>query len=303
MDLKKLFGFEGKNVFISGSASGMSKAATELLLELGANVYAVDINPIELPVKEAYQADLSDKAQIDEVLAKLPDQIDALFLCHGISQFPGIELKVQLVNFYSQKYITEQLLPKISDKGSITYIASVGGFGWQQVYKEAIELFELPSWDDALEWYDEHKELYAGEKAYTFAKQSLLSYVSKKCTDPAFIGRKIRINAINPGDTITGLTDDFNKSTGRGDAEAGAKAIESIFLASWDGYAASPEDMGYPLVVLGSDICSYVSGQMLYIDYGLTTGWTSGALLANKEVNIQDKSAESSDMQALGDYE
>ena len=44
MDLKKLFGYVGKTVVITGSASGMSKAATELLLELGANVYAIDIN-------------------------------------------------------------------------------------------------------------------------------------------------------------------------------------------------------------------------------------------------------------------
>ena len=41
MDLKKLFGFEGKNVVITGAASGMSKSATELLIELGANVYAI----------------------------------------------------------------------------------------------------------------------------------------------------------------------------------------------------------------------------------------------------------------------
>lgn len=31
MDLKKLFGYEGKTVVITGSASGMSKSATELL--------------------------------------------------------------------------------------------------------------------------------------------------------------------------------------------------------------------------------------------------------------------------------
>lgn len=51
MDLKKLFGYEGKNVVITGAASGMSRSATELLLELGANVYAIDVNSIDLPVK------------------------------------------------------------------------------------------------------------------------------------------------------------------------------------------------------------------------------------------------------------
>lgn len=145
MDLKKLFGFEGKTVVITGAASGMSKSATELLLELGANVYAVDINPIDLPVKKVYQADLSKKEEIDQVLMDLPNQIDALFLCHGIAAFPGNELLVQKVNFYSQKYMTEQLLDRISDHGSVTFIASVGGFGWQQVYDKAVELINIPT--------------------------------------------------------------------------------------------------------------------------------------------------------------
>ena len=85
MDLKKIFGYEGKTVVITGSASGMSKSATELLLELGAEVYAIDINPIDLPVKKAYKADLSNKEEIDKVIEDLPDKIDALFLCHGIA--------------------------------------------------------------------------------------------------------------------------------------------------------------------------------------------------------------------------
>ncbi len=291
MDFKKLFGYEGKNVVITGSASGMSKAATELLLELGAKVYAIDINPINLPVTKAYQADLSDKDQIDRVLSEpdFPQKIDALFLCHGIAGFKGRELLVQKVNFYSQKYITEQLLPHISDHGSVTYIASVGGFGWQQIYPKAVELIRLKSWDEAMAWYQAHpKEI---ESSYVFAKQCLLSYVTYQCMSKDFIGRKIRINAINPGDTTTGLTDDFNKSTSpTGNAEEGAKMIENIFLKSWNGYAAEPKDMGYPMVVIGSDICSYMSGQLIYIDYGLTSSWTSMALLNANQKTIEELS-------------
>lgn len=291
MDLKSLFGYASKNVVISGAASGMSRAATELLLELGANVYAVDINPIDLPVTKAIQADLSKKEEIDNVISLLPEKIDALFLCHGIAQFPGRELLVQKVNFYGQKYMTECLLDRISDHGSVTYIASVGGFGYETVYDKAVELINLKTWDEAMEWYQNHQDLI--ESAYVFSKQCLLSYVTYKCMDKSFIDRKIRINAINPGDTTTGLTDDFNKSTGNGDAEAGAIAIENIFLKSWNGYAALPKDMGYPMVVVGSDICSYMSGQLIYIDYGLTSSWKSGALLQANQKSIEEISSES----------
>lgn len=294
MDLRKLFGYEGKNVVITGSASGMSKAATELLIELGANVYAIDINPIDLPVTKAWKADLSKKEEIDKVINELPDKIDALFLCHGIAYFPGKELLVQKVNFYSQKYMTEKLLTSIIDHGSVTYISSVGGFGWQQVYDKAVELINLPTWEDAMKWYEEHPDLIAS--AYVFAKQCLESYVTYKCMSKEFIDRKIRLNAINPGDTTTGLTEDFNRSTSpNGDLKEGEEMISNIFLKSWNGYAASPEDMGYPMVVIGSDICSYMSGQLIYIDYGLTSSWTSGALLSSNHKTIEELSGEANE--------
>ena len=259
MDLKKLFGYEGKNVVVTGAASGMARSAAELLIELGANVYAVDINPIDLPVVKAFQADLSKKEEIDRVMAELPAELDGLFLCHGIAYFPGREMLVQKVNFYSQKYMADMLLPRIKEHGTVNFISSVGGFGWEQVYDKCVELINIGTWDEAMEWYDKHPELI--QSAYVFAKQCLESYVTYKCMSPEYIDKRIRLNCINPGDTTTGLTDDFNKSTSpTGNAEEGAEMISNIFLKSWNGYAAEPWQMGYPLVVVGSDICSYMSG-------------------------------------------
>ena len=52
-----------------------------------------------------------------------------------------------------------------------------------------------------------------------------------------FINKRIRINAINPGDITTGLTENFNKSTSsNGDAKEGEDMISNIFLKSWNGY-------------------------------------------------------------------
>lgn len=292
MNIKDLFGFEGKNVVITGAASGMGKAACELLIELGANVYAADLNPIDLPVTKAFQANLGVKEEIDHLVEQLPDNITAFYSCQGISHFPGREYLVSQVNFLGQKYMTEQLLPKIEDYGSITYISSVGGFGWEQNYKNCLDLIAQPTWEDSMNWYKEHEDLIISKDDnaldYTFAKQCILSYVNSKCMDKAFIGRYIRINAICPGDTTTGLTDDFNKSTGNGDAKAGAKTIEQIFLSSWNGFAAEPKDQGYPLVALGSKLCSYISGQKLFIDYGLTSSWTHMGLSGTSMSSAQE---------------
>jgi NAD(P)-dependent dehydrogenase (short-subunit alcohol dehydrogenase family) len=283
MDIKKLFGYEGKNVVITGSASGMSKDATELLLELGANVYAVDLNEIELPVKQAFKANLGDKEQIDEFLGKLPEKIDCVFLCHGIATKPGKEMLVEKVDFLSQKYIAESLLPKMSENGSITFISSMGCYGWDKIFPEIQDLLEAKTWDEAIAWYEAHPDFYDTSKAlsadYAFAKMSLSAYVVKKCQSPEYINKKIRLNAICPGDTTTSLSSAFYESaSGTGDAAEGKANIASVFLDSWGGRSAKSYEMGYPLVCIGSDIFSYMSGQNIYIDYGLSSKWTAGAL-------------------------
>ena len=124
MDLKQLFGYEGKNVVITGAASGMAKAATELLIELGANVFALDINEVKLPVTKSYKVNMGIKEQIDQVIEQLPETIYSVFNCHGIAAWPGREVEVVTINYISQRYLAEQLLPRISEGGSITFIAS-----------------------------------------------------------------------------------------------------------------------------------------------------------------------------------
>ena len=92
--------------------------------------------------------------------------------------------------------------------------------------------------------------------------------------DPMLIKRRIRINTICPGNTKTGLTDDFNRSSSpTGDAEEGQRLIESIYLDRWNGRWASSEEMGWPMVAIGSNIFSYMSGQVIYFDYGITSAW------------------------------
>lgn len=273
MDIKDLFGLNGKNVVITGAGSGMGKAAARLLVELGANVYAtVRRKPLDFPVAKEIPSDLGSKEGVDAVIKQLPERIDALFICHGISNTLGKTnaLQVQLTNFYSFKYMTEQLLTRISDNGSVSFISSDGGKAWRESISECLEVIATDSWEDAVKWYEEHPDC-TGD-GYVFAKKCQNVYVMSKCQSPEFIQRKIRINAIAPGMTKTGLTDDFNKSV-TGDPAQGQAILEKYSLDFWNGRWASPEEMGYPLVAVGSQIFSYMSGQILFIDYGTTSLW------------------------------
>ena len=95
--------------------------------------------------------------------------------------------------------------------------------------------------------------------------------MKEKTRAPEFIGRKIRINAIGPSFTETALIKEFNLAASSDGTEAGgAQVLHDLYLKSWNGRAGRPEEMGYPLVFIGSDLCSYLSGQVLYIDFGLT---------------------------------
>ncbi|MGM9659365.1 MAG: SDR family oxidoreductase [Faecousia sp.] len=273
MDLKNLFGLEGKNVVITGAGSGMGYAATKLLTALGAKVYAtVRRKPLDFPVTKEIKCDLGTQEGLDSVITQFPDTIDALFVCHGISNTLGKTnaLQVQLTNFYSFQYLTERLLPRISDNGSVTFISSDGGKAWRESIPQCLELISIKDWDEALAWYNTHPECTSD--GYVFAKKCQNAYVMSQCHAPAFIERKIRLNAIAPGMTKTGLTEDFNKSV-TGDAAQGQAILEKFSLDFWNGRWASPEEMGYPLVAVGSQLFSYMSGQILYIDYGTTSLW------------------------------
>ena len=115
MDLKNLFGYEGKTVVVSGAYSGMGLAAARLLQELGANVYTIcrrngRHSKLDFPVAGELYADFGVKADLDALADALPETIDAMFLCHGIALKADASnaLEVQKVNFLGHKYLLEK---------------------------------------------------------------------------------------------------------------------------------------------------------------------------------------------------
>ena len=127
------------------------------------------------------------------------------------------------------------------------------------------------SFEEAEVWVDAHLDSHGAPDSYQFSKQCVSAYVKSKTRAPEFIGRKIRINAIGPSFTETPIIKDFNMAVSTdGSEESGKNVMYDLFLKSWNGRAGKPEEMGWPLVIFGSDICSYLSGQIIYIDFGMT---------------------------------
>ena len=253
-----VLGYQGRNVVITGAASGMGRAAAQLLVDAGANVHALDIAEVMVPVAQAYKVDMRDGASLDAVIAELPDRIYGLFNCAGVPSPPFRALDTVLINFTGLRYLTEALLPRMEHGGGIASIASTAGMGWRANLDQVRDFLALDnSYEAASDWVGNNADALAD--AYGFSKQCIIVYTMTMAKQLA--QRDIRINCIAPSPTDSAF---MQKLTGEGEIPEEAVAL---FLPSNRRYATG-EDMGAPLVMLNSRLARFVSGQNLPVDFG-----------------------------------
>ena len=83
--MQDVLGYSGKRVIVSGAASGMGAATAELLVELGAEVHAIDIKKPDLSGLASFtETDLREPDQIEAAVDRIGKVIDALFNCAGL---------------------------------------------------------------------------------------------------------------------------------------------------------------------------------------------------------------------------
>jgi NAD(P)-dependent dehydrogenase (short-subunit alcohol dehydrogenase family) len=260
-----VLGFQGRTVAITGAATGMGAAAARLLVELGAEVHALDVAEVKGPVKQAIKVDLAEERSIDAAAKKLPRELDALFHCAGVPGPPRFDaLQTMLVNFVGLRHLTEALLPRIADGGSITSITSVAGMGWRKNLENVKALMEVTDFAKARAWCAERPQVANG---YLFSKQCIIYYTKQLAV--RLLPRKIRANCISPAPTETPMLPAFY-------AQVNQKFMDEHFQAPV-GRNATPEEMAGPLVFLGSAMAGFVSGQNLFVDFGYEAALDTGA--------------------------
>jgi len=263
--MKDILGFQGKVVAITGAATGMGGSAAETLVELGAEVHALDIAPVTAPVKQSNEVNLSDEGSIDAAIAKLPDQLDALFNCAGVPGPPRFSaLDTMLVNFVGLRHLTDSLFARITNKGSITSITSVAGMGWSKNLDNVKALTDLEGFAESQAWCEANPEVANG---YLFSKQCIIYYT--KLLAVRGLEREIRANCISPAPTDTPMLPDFH-------AQVSKEFIDEHFVAPV-GRNATAAEMAEPLIALGSNACRFVSGQNLFVDFGYLAAVETGA--------------------------
>ncbi len=98
-----------------------------------------------------------------------------------------------------------------------------------------------------------------GYLGYTMSKGGMENMTRTLALE--YARRGIRVNAIGPGATITPINDDWIN-----DPEERQKIEEFIPM----GRSGTPEEMAVAVAFLASDDASYITGQTLFIDGGLT---------------------------------
>src|SRR5947208_1436454 len=112
-EMNDVLGYEGASVVVTGAASGMGAATAQILVDLGAQVTALDLKPTTVPVARSLDVDLRDPALIEASARSINAPIDAFFSCAGLPGPPFSELDTMKVNFVGARHLAQQLVPKM----------------------------------------------------------------------------------------------------------------------------------------------------------------------------------------------
>ena len=262
IEMKDFFRYTGKVCVVTGSSNGMGLATAKMLVELGARVYALSRSETKVDgLAASILCDLTKKDDIDRAFAQLPERIDCFFGVAGLSGAKTDYVTTFNCDFTANKYITLKYLVNRMDAGSsITYVASTAGQAWQVFMGEQNEVVHAEGWEGTVAALGDIPELAPSNFAYMFAKRCICQFAAEQAVE---LGKRgIRVNTVMPGSTQSGMKDEFEMLAG------GKEALLAETGAAHR--LASPEEMAGPIVFLGSEFCSFVSGVDFAVDFADT---------------------------------
>ncbi|MEO5611813.1 MAG: SDR family oxidoreductase [Sphingomicrobium sp.] len=233
----------GKVAIITGAASGIGLAAAELFRKEGATVVASDIHGADGIVQADAGKEADVKRLVDDTVAR-HGGLDIAFANAGISG--GLAsifeqtaedwaeiLRVDLIGpFLAIKHAAPHL--KARGGGSIICTASVAGI-----------------------------RSGAGGAAYSAAKAGVINLVTTAAQQ--LYGTNIRVNAICPGLIETGMTEvlyQMARNAGREDRIGDLNPLRR---------GGEPDEIAHAALFLASEESSYINGQALVVDGGLSS--------------------------------
>ena len=236
----------GRIAVVTGAARGIGDAIAARMLEEGARVFSLDLNPPDLarPGVTYLAADVTQAESVAGAFAAIDrdaGRIDILVNNAGIQRVALAETmssedwhQVLDTHLTAMYLCCAQAIRRMRAQGTGGAIVSISS---------AAAIVGIP-----------------GRGPYSAAKAGIESLTRVYATEGA--AANIRVNAVAPGSTRTKLIEQGLKNG----SIRGEWQIERIPL----GRLAEPGEIADPVVFLASDRASYITGQTLVVDGGWT---------------------------------
>ena len=244
---------EGKTAIITGGSRGIGKAIVEVFVKQGANVAftysssseAAKIIESELSTSnvkvKSYKSDASNFEEAQELAAAVLEEfgsIDILINNAGIT-------KDNLLMRMSEEDFDRVI--QVNLKSVFNMTKAVQRTMLKQRKGSIINMSSVIG-----------VKGNAGQSNYAASKAGILGFTKSMAIELG--SRNIRSNAIAPGFIVTEMTDQLGEDT-----------IKQYFEAIPLKRGGTPEEIANTCVFLGSDMSSYITGQVLNVGGGMLT--------------------------------
>jgi len=236
--------FEGKSALVVGGSSGIGRGIAQALRDAGAATTVWGTRPSASDYEQpgelagiAYrQVDAADDAAVSQATAEFA-RLDVLILCQGTVRYDRQEFEIKTfrqvvdVNLNSMMACAGAAFPLLSCQGgSIVTVSSTAAY-----------------------------HATRGNPAYNASKCGVVGLT--RTLGQAWAKKGVRVNGVAPGYVATKLT---GVTTGRPDRLAAALATIPL------GRMGEPAEMAAAALFLASPAASYIVGQTLVVDGGMT---------------------------------
>jgi 2-hydroxycyclohexanecarboxyl-CoA dehydrogenase len=228
-------GLKGRTAIVTGGAAGIGAAIVQRFRDEGTRVEVFDLNGTPA-------LDITDYAAVQSAVARV-GPVDILVNNAGWDMFkpflksdPAFWQKIISINLVGAMNLLHCVLPGMAERGhgKVVNVASDAG-----------------------------RVGSSGEAPYSACKGGLIALTKTLARE--FAGKGVRLNAVCPGLTETGMLEQFMQGAGNPD-----KLREAYRRAVPIGRLGKPEDIAGAVVFLSSDDAEFITGQVLSVSGGLT---------------------------------